>query len=134
MHYVTPVWFNSNLKHGRQKTKRLLQNKTDLLMRRTTPSRLRQVSTLFFSRSSSANSSSHGLGRRPWSSSLEETRRRRSDPIRTLEDVQTLLSQTFGDEEQILTAGLKRGGGVRSFLASHERFLTTLLWMAQLTQ
>lgn len=33
-----------------------------------------------------------------------------------------------------LTAGLKRGGGVRSFLASRERFLTTLLWMAQLTQ
>lgn len=32
------------------------------------------------------------------------------------------------------TAGLKRGGGVRSLRASRERFLTTLLWMAQLTQ
>lgn len=30
--------------------------------------------------------------------------------------------------------GLNLGGGVRSFLASQERFLTTLLWMAQLTQ
>lgn len=35
---------------------------------------------------------------------------------------------------KILTAGLNLGGGVRSFLASQERFLTTLLWMAQLTQ
>lgn len=34
----------------------------------------------------------------------------------------------------IRTAGLKRGGGVRSLRASRERFLTTLLWMAQLTQ
>ena len=34
----------------------------------------------------------------------------------------------------LLTAGLKRGGGVLSFLASVERFLTTLLWMAQLMQ
>ncbi|TRZ00028.1 hypothetical protein DNTS_033579 [Danionella cerebrum] len=33
-----------------------------------------------------------------------------------------------------MNMGLKRGGGVRSFLATHERFLTTLLWMAQLTQ
>lgn len=33
-----------------------------------------------------------------------------------------------------LTLGLKRGGGVRSLRASRERFLTTLLWMAQLTQ
>ena len=31
-------------------------------------------------------------------------------------------------------ADLNRGGGVRSFRASWERFLTTLLWMAQLTQ
>lgn len=38
------------------------------------------------------------------------------------------------DMDASLTAGLKRGGGVRSFLASRERFLTTLLWMAQLTQ
>ena len=34
----------------------------------------------------------------------------------------------------VLTAGLKRGGGVLSFRASVERFLTTLLWMAQLMQ
>lgn len=34
----------------------------------------------------------------------------------------------------IRTAGLKRGGGVRSLRASRERFRTTLLWMAQLTQ
>lgn len=36
--------------------------------------------------------------------------------------------------KNVFTVGLKRGGGVRSFLASAERFLTTLLWMAQLTQ
>jgi len=32
------------------------------------------------------------------------------------------------------TFGLNLGGGVRSLLASFERFLTILEWMAQLTQ
>ena len=44
------------------------------------------------------------------------------------------LYMGFGGGRGAAPAGLNRGGGVRSFRASRDRFLTTLLWMAQLTQ
>lgn len=51
-----------------------------------------------------------------------------------LQHFQFLLYTGFGGALGAPAAGLNLGGGVRSFLASQERFLTTLLWMAQLTQ
>lgn len=69
-----------------------------------------------------------------WKVSLNRKGENKTVTLNSGLPVPTKRNTTQSKMQKVLTAGLNLGGGVRSFLASQERFLTTLLWMAQLTQ